>query len=217
MPQIEPKHLGEVPFVEAAKWIIAGYFFKLFVANNLNDNYESTWISVLSRRVEVQQIVGYCFSCIAIKSMRTFSDIQLSQSAWALFRIPSANQLQLSYISKSFSEFWTRWHISSIRLARVLLVFFCVSMAWIFFKLPNFAHALAYMSGMLSHNPTPSPAKLFYSLAVVYSLPVLIQHLLPLDWFASFRKRAEPYIYGAMAAMMYLEAGPNTSFIYFQF
>ena len=30
-------------------------------------------------------------------------------------------------------------------------------------------------------------------------------------------RRAEPYLYGAMAALMYLEAGPETSFIYFQF
>jgi alginate O-acetyltransferase complex protein AlgI len=28
---------------------------------------------------------------------------------------------------------------------------------------------------------------------------------------------AEPYLYGLMAALMYLEAGPETSFIYFQF
>jgi alginate O-acetyltransferase complex protein AlgI len=27
----------------------------------------------------------------------------------------------------------------------------------------------------------------------------------------------EPYLYGAMAALMYLEAGPDTAFIYFQF
>jgi alginate O-acetyltransferase complex protein AlgI len=29
--------------------------------------------------------------------------------------------------------------------------------------------------------------------------------------------RAEPYIYGLMAALMYVEAGPNAAFIYFQF
>jgi alginate O-acetyltransferase complex protein AlgI len=37
MPQIVPKRVGDVDFVEAAKWILAGYFFKLFVANNLNE------------------------------------------------------------------------------------------------------------------------------------------------------------------------------------
>ena len=292
MPQIEPKKLADVPFVEAGKWIIAGYFFKLYVANNLNEMtvhmnfpfYET--VSAVDRWILV-----FLYSYQIYADFFGYSAIAIGLALCFGYRLPI--NFNLPYISNSFSEFWTRWHISlsmwlrtylyiplggnkagrartyvnlmivmglgglwhgadisylawgllhgllliierpflpainvletntkfalSIRLARVLLVFFCVSMAWIFFKLPNFAHALAYMSGMLSHNPTPSPAKLFYSLAVVYSLPVLIQHLLPLDWFASFRKRAEPYIYGAMAAMMYLEAGPNTSFIYFQF
>ena len=37
MPQIVPKRVVDVDFVEAARWILAGYFFKLFVANNLNE------------------------------------------------------------------------------------------------------------------------------------------------------------------------------------
>src|SRR5258708_1090311 len=37
LPQIKPKFLIDVPMVEAAKWIVVGYFFKLYVANNLNE------------------------------------------------------------------------------------------------------------------------------------------------------------------------------------
>ena len=37
MPQIGPKFLADVPYVDAAKWILIGYFFKLYVANNLNE------------------------------------------------------------------------------------------------------------------------------------------------------------------------------------
>ena len=37
MPQIKPKYLADIPFVEAAKWILVGFFFKLYVANNLNE------------------------------------------------------------------------------------------------------------------------------------------------------------------------------------
>lgn len=37
MPQIEPKYFADIPFVEAAKWILTGFFFKLYVANNLNE------------------------------------------------------------------------------------------------------------------------------------------------------------------------------------
>ena len=36
MPQIGTKRLGDVPFAEAARWIIWGLFFKSFVADNLN-------------------------------------------------------------------------------------------------------------------------------------------------------------------------------------
>ena len=37
MPQIRPKYLVDIPLVEAAKWILMGFFFKLYVANNLNE------------------------------------------------------------------------------------------------------------------------------------------------------------------------------------
>ena len=196
----------------------------------------------------------------------------------------------LPYISASFSEFWTRWHISLstwlrtylyiplggnrheawrtylnimivmglgglwhgaalsylawgtmhgvllvlerlllgktdsnsrleavVRPVRICFVFFCVSMLWIFFKLPNFDHALAYLSGMFTANTIPVPAKLFNSLALLYSLPVIIQHLAPPSLLEAARRRAEPYLYGLMAALMCVEAGPSTSFIYFQF
>ena len=42
LPQIQLKFLNEVPFVEAAKWIIAGYFFKLLslTPNTLTTNMD---------------------------------------------------------------------------------------------------------------------------------------------------------------------------------
>jgi len=102
------------------------------------------------------------------------------------------------------------------RKACMIFVFTCVSMLWIFFKLPNFDNAVGYLAGMFTPGTNPNPTKLFYSLALLYSLPVMIQHL----GFRLFEGRlrwAEPYLYGSMAALMYLEAGPETSFIYFQF
>jgi D-alanyl-lipoteichoic acid acyltransferase DltB (MBOAT superfamily) len=100
---------------------------------------------------------------------------------------------------------------------RIVVVFFCVSMLWIFFKLPDFGHALAYLSGMFTAGAVPGQAKLFHSLALLYSLPVIIQHLVPASLLEAARRRAEPYLYGLMAALMCVEAGPSTSFIYFQF
>jgi alginate O-acetyltransferase complex protein AlgI len=90
-------------------------------------------------------------------------------------------------------------------------------MLWIFFKLPNFDHALSYLHGMFTSGANPSPPKLFYDLALLYSLPVMLQHLLPRERFGRLLEVIEPYLYGVMAALMYLEAGPDTAFIYFQF
>jgi alginate O-acetyltransferase complex protein AlgI len=103
------------------------------------------------------------------------------------------------------------------RAARMTVVFVCVTMLWIFFKLPNFDHAVGYLAGMFTPTTNPSPTKLFYSLALLYSLPVMIQHLGFRPLFEGRLRWAEPYLYGSMAALMYLEAGPETSFIYFQF
>jgi len=54
-----------------------------------------------------------------------------------------------------------------VRPLRIGVVFFCVSMLWIFFKLPNFEHALAYVSGMFTASLVPGQAKLFNSLALL--------------------------------------------------
>ena len=63
------------------------------------------------------------------------------------------------------------------RAVRMGFVFVCVTMLWIFFKLPNFDHAVSYLSGMFAPSTNLNPPKLFYNLALLYSLPVMIQHL----------------------------------------
>jgi alginate O-acetyltransferase complex protein AlgI len=70
---------------------------------------------------------------------------------------------------------------------------------------------------MFTLSSNPNPPKLLYNLALLYSLPVIIQHLVPRALFERTLRGANPYLYGAMAALMVLEAGPETSFIYFQF
>jgi alginate O-acetyltransferase complex protein AlgI len=111
LPQIEPKVVAAVPFVEAAKWIISGYFFKLFVANNLNQMtthmdfplYEAVrsadrWLLLLLYSYQIYaDFLGY--SSIAVGLALLFG-----------YRLPI--NFNLPYISASFAEFWTRWHIS---------------------------------------------------------------------------------------------------------
>jgi alginate O-acetyltransferase complex protein AlgI len=105
----------------------------------------------------------------------------------------------------------------AVQAVRVGSVFLCVTMLWIFFKLPNFDHALAYLHGMLVPTSNPNPTKLFYNLALLYSLPVIIQHLGFGGLVSTSLRRWEPYLYGGIAALAFLDAGPDSAFIYFQF
>jgi alginate O-acetyltransferase complex protein AlgI len=287
MPQITPKYVGDIPIVEAAKWILTGFFFKLYVANNLNE-MTSYMDFPLYETLQTQDrwLLVFLYSYQIYADFFGYSAIAIGLALLFGYRLPV--NFNLPYISTSFSEFWTRWHISLsswlrtylyiplggnrhgtlrtylnlmivmglgglwhgagpgylmwgllhgfllaierplltrlhsidsafFRAARMSFVFVCVTMLWIFFKLPNFDHAISYLFGMFASSTNPNPPKLFYSLALLYSLPVIIQHFLSGSVFERALRRAEPYLYGSMAALMYLEAGPETSFIYFQF
>jgi alginate O-acetyltransferase complex protein AlgI len=104
-----------------------------------------------------------------------------------------------------------------LRVTRITVVFFCVSMAWVFFKLPDFRHVLEYVSGMFVEPTIAHPFRLYRSLSLIYSAPILLQHTMPRHWLKRPRAWLEPSLYGLMATLMLVEAGPSTSFIYFQF
>ncbi|WP_027521661.1 MBOAT family protein [Bradyrhizobium sp. Ec3.3] len=286
MPQIAPKHLADVAFVEAAKWILTGYFFKLYVANNLNEMTSYMDFPLYETvRTQDRWLLVFLYGYQIYADFFGYSAIALGLGLLFGYRLPV--NFDLPYISASFSEFWTRWHISLsnwlktylyiplggnrkgvvrtclnlmivmtlgglwhgaslsyalwgtlhglllvierpflkvlgsagslVRLLRMGIVFLCVTMLWIFFKLPNFDHALGYLHGMFTPTTNPNPTKLFYNLALLYSLPVIIQHLGIGAIVEGRLRRWEPYLYGALAALAFLEAGPDAAFIYFQF
>jgi alginate O-acetyltransferase complex protein AlgI len=292
LPQIAPKFIADVAIVDAAKWIISGYFFKLFVANNLNEITTNMDYPLFESLTAMNRWI-----CLLLYSYQIYADF-FGYSAIAIglgllfgYRLPV--NFNLPYIATSFSEFWTRWHISlstwlrtylyiplggnrkgdartyvnlmivmglgglwhgaaisylvwgllhglflvaerpflsrletlskvpnigsALRIARVVVVFFCVSMAWVLFKLPNLEHVVEYVAGMFTEHIIVRPYRLYRGLALIYSLPVILQHLLPCNWLEHPRAQLEPYLYGLMATLMLVEAGPSTSFIYFQF
>jgi alginate O-acetyltransferase complex protein AlgI len=287
MPQIKPKYFSDIPFVEAAKWILIGFFFKLYVANNLNE-MTSYMDFPLYETLQTQDrwLLVFLYSYQIYADFFGYSAIAIGLALLFGYRLPV--NFNHPYISASFSDFWKRWHISLsnwlrtylyiplggsrhgasrtylnlmivmglgglwhgaglgyliwglfhggllvierpflarlqlidstvFRALRTVFVFICVTTLWIFFRLPNLDHATGYLLGMFTPGTNPSPPKIFYSLALLYSLPVMVQHLFPRSQFERTARRVEPYMYGAMAALMYLEAGPETSFIYFQF
>jgi alginate O-acetyltransferase complex protein AlgI len=292
LPQIKPKLLADVALVEATKWLVAGYFFKLFVANNL-DQITSNMQYPLYEALTVKNR----WLCVFLYSYQIYADF-FGYSAIAIglallfgYRLPK--NFNLPYISTSFAQFWRRWHISFstwlrtylyiplggnregsartyfnlmivmglggfwngaalgylawgllhglflvaerpllpridaiatgrhsrflVQSLRVGLVFLLVSMAWILFKLPNFQHAADYVHGMFVEADIRHPYHLYNSLALLYSLPVLLQHAVPRHFLQRQCARLEPYLYGLMATLMLVEAGPASPFIYFQF
>jgi alginate O-acetyltransferase complex protein AlgI len=293
LPQIKPKSLGDVAFVEAAKWIVTGYFFKLYVANNLNEmtGYMAFPYYELVRSGD-RWLLVILYSYQIYADFFGYSAIALGLGLLFGYRLPL--NFNLPYISQSFAEFWTRWHmslsnwlrtylyiplggnrhgstrtkinlmivmglgglwhgaglsylmwgamhgvllvaerqflhlkqtswrdlpwlVSTIRTLRMGLVFLCVSLLWIFFKLPDFHHATDYLAGMFADHASPNPVKFFNSLVLMYALPVIVQHF-GSNWLAGPAGKAiEPFVYGIMIALMIVEAGPDSSFIYFQF
>jgi len=286
MPQIVPKRIADVDYVEAAKWIVAGYFFKLFVANNLNE-MTSYMAFPLHETLRTQDrwLLVFLYSYQIYADFFGYSAIALGLGLLFGYRLPV--NFNLPYVATSFSEFWTRWHISlstwlrtylyiplggnrhgagrtylnlmivmtlgglwhgaslsyalwgllhglllaverpflglldragpALRFVRMTIVFLCVTMLWIFFKLPDFNHAMSYLHGMFAATSNPNPTKLFYNLALLYSLPVMIQHAGFGALVSGRLRRWEPYLYGALAALGFLDAGPDSAFIYFQF
>ena len=292
LPQIKAKFLADVALVEATKWLVCGYFFKLFVANNLNQ-ITSNMVYPLYEALTAKNR----WLCIFLYSYQIYADF-FGYSAIAIglallfgYRLPA--NFNLPYISTSFAQFWTRWHISLstwlrtylyiplggnrrgtarkylnllivmglgglwngaaigylawglvhgllivaerpllariealsigkgsrsiVQAVRVGLVFVLVSMAWIIFKLPNLQHAADYLHGMFFEADIRSPYHVYLSLALLYSLPVFLQHVIPRDFLQRQRSRLQPYLYGAMAALMLADAGPDSPFTYFQF
>src|SRR5437879_1550601 len=230
MPQIKPKYFGDVPFVEAAEWIVTGFFFKLSVAINLH-GMTSYMDFPLYETLQTQDrwLLVFLYSYQIYADFFGYSAIAIGLGLLFGYRLPI--NFNLPYASISFSEFWTRWHISLsswlrtylyiplggnrhgalrtylnvmivmglgglwhgaglsyllwgllhgflpvielpfmprlqsidspvFRAARMTLVFVCVTMLWICFKLPNVDHAVGYLSGMFTPSTNPNPPKL---------------------------------------------------------
>ncbi len=111
MPQIVPKRAADVDFVEAAKWIVAGYFFKLFVANNLNEMTSYMDFPLYETlRTQDRWLLVFLYSYQIYADFFGYSAIALGLGLLFGYRLPV--NFNLPYSSASFSEFWTRWHIS---------------------------------------------------------------------------------------------------------
>jgi alginate O-acetyltransferase complex protein AlgI len=110
-PQIKTKYFKDVNFDGAFKILIIGYFLKMVIADNLKD--QTFWMAYpyfesLSSLTLVTLLFGY--------SMQIFADFAgyslIAIGVAKLYGYDLPKNFNFPYIAKSFSEFWTRWHIS---------------------------------------------------------------------------------------------------------
>lgn len=110
-PQMTPKHLASVAWYGAAKALVTGFFLKSVIADNLAQQtfvlqppycygYSTLNLVVVLFGYSAQIFADFAgYSLIAIGLARLFG-YELPQN----FRFP--------YIAQTFSDFWTRWHMS---------------------------------------------------------------------------------------------------------
>lgn len=110
-PQIVPKLFSEISWQTAFRALVTGYFLKMVCADNLKDStfwIEFPYFLKESPLTLAALLFGY--------SMQIFSDFAgyslIAIGLAALFGYSLPQNFNYPYISRSFTEFWQRWHIS---------------------------------------------------------------------------------------------------------
>jgi alginate O-acetyltransferase complex protein AlgI len=103
-----------------------------------------------------------------------------------------------------------------MRILGTIIVFVCVSFAWLLFKLPKFEDAVGYMKAIFS-NKQPLDEMKFFGI-LVYSIPVILYHFMYLiKQQTKFFIRIEFIGYALMLFFIITNSGNKQAFIYFQF
>jgi alginate O-acetyltransferase complex protein AlgI len=111
MPQIGPKYFRDIHWIKVIKFLTLGFFFKVVCADNLSlmtTDMHSPMTPNLSGPALLVLLFAY--------SMQIFADFSgyslIAVGLAALFGYRFPQNFNRPYIAQSFSEFWTRWHMS---------------------------------------------------------------------------------------------------------
>jgi alginate O-acetyltransferase complex protein AlgI len=111
LPQIKPKFIKDVPWIQVGRLLITGLFFKLFCANNLAQitaQMAPELASALGGGDKLFLLFVYSFQIYS--DFFGYSTIALGLALLFGYRLPV--NFKQPYTSASFSDFWNRWHIS---------------------------------------------------------------------------------------------------------
>ncbi len=111
MPQILPKILKDVDWGRVFRYVVLGYFLKMVIADNLKD--QTFWVAYPyfqghSPIVLVLMIFGFVIQIYS--DFAGYSFIAMGIAEIFGYRLPL--NFNCPFISQSFTELWTRWHIS---------------------------------------------------------------------------------------------------------
>jgi alginate O-acetyltransferase complex protein AlgI len=111
LPQISAKTIASIERYTVARNLIIGYFLKMVVADHLKD--VTQWLAYpaflnWSSTTLIALLFGYSMQIFA--DFAGYSLIAMGLAGLFGYRLPI--NFNYPYVSESFSEFWTRWHIS---------------------------------------------------------------------------------------------------------
>jgi alginate O-acetyltransferase complex protein AlgI len=121
-PQILPKSVKDIDCQLAIRALITGYFLKRVLADNLQD--QTFWMTYpyflnLSGLDLGALLFGYSMQIFA--DFAGYSLIAIGLAALFGYRLPT--NFNFPYIAQTFSEFWTRWHMSLSSFLREYLYY----------------------------------------------------------------------------------------------
>lgn len=121
-PQIAPKPFRAIDWNGAIEALIVGYFLKVVIADNLSQ--QTIWLTYpyflgLSSVNLVLLLLGYSAQIFADFAGYSLIAIGLAN----LFGYRLRTNFFFPYISETFAEFWTRWHMSLSAWLREYLYF----------------------------------------------------------------------------------------------
>jgi alginate O-acetyltransferase complex protein AlgI len=102
------------------------------------------------------------------------------------------------------------------KVIKMILVFSVVTVAWLFFKLPNFTHSLLYLQRVFTNHNIPFVFGIREMCLLLFSLPVFAYHFYYLS-----NKKLNPLYEAWLLAILFFcictNSGFQGDFIYFQF